>query len=124
VIATSFQDKFSGVASVEEAPEPEDLVHIPIDLEEASEDQAPAPPFAPQLKQVVNYPKQQSLNLPYQQPIADDQLNTPAYLRMGVKLEVVPESDKQFISKMVLAEEEGTGAPVLKKNSFYSNNPD
>jgi cell division protein FtsZ len=124
VIATSFQDKFSGVASVEEAPEPEDLVHIPIDLEEASEDQAPAPPFAPQLKQVVNYPKQQSLNLPYQQPVADDQLNTPAYLRMGVKLEVVPESDKQFISKMVLAEEEGTGAPVLKKNSFYSNNPD
>ena len=123
VIATSFQDKFSGTVPVEESPEPEDLVHIPIDLEEVSEEQAPAPPFPPQVKQ-VNYPKQQTLNLPHQQPVTDDQLNTPAYLRMGVKLEVVPESDKQFISKMVLTEDENTGAPVLKKNSFYSNNPD
>jgi cell division protein FtsZ len=123
VIATSFQDKFSGAAPVEEAPEPEDLVHIPIDLEENSEAQVPKPPFAPQLKQ-VQYPKQQTINLPYQQPGPDDQLNTPAYLRMGVQLEVVPESDKQFISKMVLAEEEGSDTPVLKKNSFYSNNPD
>ncbi|MEY3983534.1 MAG: cell division protein FtsZ [Bacteroidota bacterium] len=123
VIATSFQDKFSGAAPVEEAPEPEDLVHIPIDLEEHNEAQVPTPPFAPQLKQ-VQYPKQQTINLPYQQQGPDDQLNTPAYLRMGVQLEVVPESDKQFISKMVLAEEEGSDTPVLKKNSFYSNNPD
>lgn len=123
VIATSFQDKFSAAVPVEEAPEPEDLVHIPIDLDEVSEELAPAPPFPPQMKQ-VNYPKQQTLNIPQQQPVTDDQLNTPAYLRMGVKLEVVPESDKQFISKMVLSEDESTGAPVLKKNSFYSNNPD
>ncbi|MBU6324147.1 MAG: cell division protein FtsZ [Bacteroidetes bacterium] len=122
VIATSFQDSFSVNTALEPESEQEELIHLPIDIEALEEEPSPVP-HVPTFQPVGKYTPPPRPEI-YQPVITNDDLNTPAYLRMGIKLETVPESDKQLMSKMVMVEEEGTKTPVLKKNTYYSNNPD
>jgi cell division protein FtsZ len=121
VIATSFTDSFS--PNEEMAQDEEDLIHLPINIEELEEEPTPVPRVAPPVQPIHQYTPPPRTGV-YEPVIPTDDLNTPAYLRMGVKLESVPESDKQFMSKMVLVEEEVNKAPVLKKNPFINDNPD
>jgi len=135
VIATSFNDAFSIKENMPE-PEPEDMIHLPLEIEDlvnGAEKPEPAEPAQAPPAPLFHFPPRTSVH-PYSpaplgenlmaNPHAGDNLNTPAYMRMGIKLDPVPESDKQFISKIVLTEEEGTNAPVLKKNSYFNDKPD
>ncbi len=123
VIATSFNDNFSLYDDSSEEPAPEDMVHLPLEITELIEEQPVAPIHTPVAPPMHVYTPPASSNI-YEASNHNDDLLKPAYLRLGIKLEAVPESDKQFISKISLVEEEGSKTPVLKKNGYISNNPD